>query len=99
MSAQIHEGLAAVPSGPRVALVPSGAAVSVHPPVSESEESPAAQSQNEESDGCEITLVPHILDVVPHPLEHKGTASKEGLSTGEREVKILYCIICAVYIV
>lgn len=41
--------------------------------------SPAAHSQDEESDGCEVTLVPHILDVAPHPLEHKGAAHKEGL--------------------
>ena len=88
ISRQIYEVQPAVPSGPRVALVPSGSVVGIHPLVSE--KSPAAQSQNEESDGCEITLVPHILDVVPHPLEYEGTAHKEGLSTRVRGVKILY---------
>lgn len=53
------------------------------------EESPAAQTQSEESDGREVTLVPHILDVVLHPLENKVTAHKEGLSTREKGVKIL----------
>jgi len=42
---------------------------------------PAAQSQSEENNGCEITLVPHVLDVSPHHLEYGGAAHKEGLST------------------
>lgn len=60
----------------------SGTAVSVNPPVSVSQNSPAAQTHNEKSDGCEVTLVPHILDVVPDHL-HKSSAHKEGLPMGE----------------
>lgn len=76
----------------------SGAAANVNPCVSVSEESPAAQTQSEEAEGCEVTLVPHVLDVVPHTLEHIRIANKEGLSTIEREswVKTVYVVICAV---
>lgn len=43
-------------------------------------DSPATKTHNEEKDGCEVTLVPHILDIVPHHL-HNGVAYKEALST------------------
>lgn len=72
-------------TGPRDAFATSGAMISADPPVTVSEESPAAESQSEESDGCEVALVPHILDVVPHPLKHKGAAHEEGLLPRKRE--------------
>lgn len=50
-----------------------------HSAVSVRQTSPAAQSQNKEKDGRQITLVPNILDVVPYPLGYEGTADEEGL--------------------
>lgn len=72
-------------TGPRDSFAASGAMISADPPVTVSVESPAAESQSEESDSCEVALVPHILDVVPYPLKHKGAAHEEGLISRKRE--------------